>query len=329
MANDRSDEAGERLSELRADVSALKNDLSAVKNDFSTFKGDTTLRDEFSTVRIEFSALKGRVDLLLVILGIFLAAVGAMFLMLLSVSKDISSLNSKVSGYENEAFVKLVSAIKTDENSPEAKELKVAVENIAKDTFDKASRGERVAPGLYYELGTYSYNNGKVREAISYFEQAIKQTPADYRALSSLGACYLALAEKYPDRKDDYAEKALGPLKKAVGINQEHAKAHSNLGIAYILLNQRDQAIIEWKQALSLEPNSDFVNYNLACMFASEGKADEAIRYLNDAVMRGGYSDLAEIERDEARCFKMLSTNPKYMELKKIIARSAKSKALP
>jgi tetratricopeptide (TPR) repeat protein len=292
------------------------------------------LRNGLTELKTQFSGLDSRVDLLIkLIVGclvFFLGAAGSGVFMIFGISKDISALNRVVAGYDSEAFMRLVSAIQnTDPEKPGAKELKAAVERIAQDTYEKSRKGEPVAPSLYYELGTFSFNNGKVEDAIAYFQKAVEGNRLDFRGLSSLGACYLVLAERDQGRTREYADKALEPLKRSIEIDGNHVQTHNNLGIAYYLLGQRDDAIKEWKLAIKVDRHYDGPYYQLACMYAGENDKKEALKWLYEAVVNHEYDDLAGIELDEQRCFRQLRDEPEYQTLKGMIVRRNTTRVIP
>src|SRR3989338_2899229 len=113
------------------------------------------------------------------------------------------------------------------------------------------------------------------------------------------------LGDRSKDRKTYYATKGIEPLKNAIEINPNHAKAHNNLGIAYYMTKQRDAAIREGKTAIKIEREFEAPYYNLACMYAAGGQTEEALKFLGEAIVNHGYDRLAEIEADEQRCLKI------------------------
>lgn len=69
---------------------------------------------------------------------------------------------------------------------------------------------------------------------------------SDFQNMLELSEFYI-LSQKY--------EEAIKILKKAQKINSREPKLYYNLGIAYEALNDRDNAINSFRQALSLNPN--------------------------------------------------------------------------
>jgi tetratricopeptide (TPR) repeat protein len=167
---------------------------------------------------------------------VLLPVLAAGYWKILDLGEKQGSLTSKVDGYDKEAFMQIASSIKTDNgNGAAATELKEAVAKIVNETMEKRRRGDAVQPGLYYELGKFSANNGDLEQAIDYFQQAVKGNGLDYLSLSSMGACYLWLAQRQKEQESYYATKAIDVLKKAITIKSDHLNAHLNLGICLLL----------------------------------------------------------------------------------------------
>lgn len=259
---------------------------------------------------------------------VLLPVIGGGFLKLLDMSEKQGSLTSKVDGYDKEAFMQIVSSIKTDNgNGTAAGELKEAVTKIVNETVEKRRRGEPVQPGLYYELGKFSVNNGHLEQAIDYFQQAVKGNPLDYVSLSSMGACYLWLAQGQKEQESYYAAKAIDVLKKALAIKSDHLNAHLNLGIAYYLIGQRESAINEWNSAIKINYQDDGPYFNFACMYSREGNSEQALRFLEKAIVNYGYKDLAGLDGEED--LKIMRSNPRFIRLREIVVDRARNAVTP
>jgi tetratricopeptide (TPR) repeat protein len=286
-----------------------------------------SLETEVSNKELEgrVSSLEVKVSLLLrvgttVFALLFGSTAGVMIWKLWDIGRELGALSSKVDGYDKEAVIHLLSDVQTDDKSPVAKELKQTFERVAKDVIEKNNQGQPVPAGLYYELGVFSSNNGKLEDAISYFQQATKGNPLDYRAFSSMGACYLWLALKHKGQEDQeryYTEKAVEVLKTAIGINPNHVNAHNNFGIALYLLKQRSEAINEWNTAIRINYTDDAAYYNLASMYAREKERGKALEFLEKAIINYGYSRLGELDNDSD--FDDLRQDEKFKKLREIV----------
>lgn len=261
---------------------------------------------------------------------LFGTTAGVMIWKLWDIGRELGALSSRVDGYDKQAVIHLLSEVQTNDNTPVSKELKQTFERVAKDVIEKNSQGQPVSPGLYYELGMFSAKNGKREEAISYFQLATKGNPLDYRAFSSMGACYLFLAFRHKGQKDQenyYAEKAAEVLRTAIGINPNHVKAHDNLAIALYLLGKRSEAINEWNTAIRIDYTYDGPYYNLAAMYAREKDRSKALEFLEKAIVHYGYNRLEELDNDAD--FDDLRQDVKFQELRRIVVSRSQNVVAP
>jgi Flp pilus assembly protein TadD len=96
---------------------------------------------------------------------------------------------------------------------------------------------------MWAERGT---NLARARELI---EKAIKLDPTNAAYLDSLGWVLY---------KQGHAREALGPIRKAVELNEEpDATLFDHLGDVYAALEQPDKAREAWRKSLEVEPNKE------------------------------------------------------------------------
>ena len=79
-------------------------------------------------------------------------------------------------------------------------------------------------------------------------------------------------------------EQAIACFEKAIQINPAYAKAHCNLGNAFLLKDQIKDAIISYKEAIDIEPNFPQPYFNLGIVLNNIGKLDEAISCFQSAI---------------------------------------------
>ena len=72
-----------------------------------------------------------------------------------------------------------------------------------------------------------------------------------------------------------------------MSINPHYAKAHNNLGSAYIIGGRLDEAISEYKKALAIEPDNAKAHHNLALAYYSKENYRLAIIHFDKAVELG------------------------------------------
>ncbi len=80
-------------------------------------------------------------------------------------------------------------------------------------------------------------------------------------------------------------DSAIFYYKKSVEIDNNNAVAYSNIGAAYIRLEQFDSAIVYCSRAVGIDPEYENANINLGLAFYSKGKFDSSIFYLLKAIM--------------------------------------------
>jgi tetratricopeptide (TPR) repeat protein len=255
-----------------------------------------------------------------------LGGVGAAYYKMLDMAKDTAALSVKISYLDSTERLKAVSPAQLNADAPAAKAFFQEVDRLKSGLAQLKNGAAPVPPALYYELGEFEKNNHRPKEAIEYFGKAVEGNPSDFRALTELGGQFLILAEDYPEKKVDYATRAIDPLGKAIAINSRYGGAFNNLGIAYYLSGLPDnqsKAIEAFSKAMELNPSTDEPYYNLACLYAQEKQPPLALRYLKLAVDHG-LSTIDDLKRDEGRCFQGIKKNPAYVALRDEVDRRSK-----
>ncbi|HUU68553.1 MAG TPA: tetratricopeptide repeat protein [Planctomycetota bacterium] len=119
------------------------------------------------------------------------------------------------------------------------------------------------------ESGMMLYRHGKFDEAATYFQLAIKASPADQTAYSMLGSCYFALRDN---------DKMIETYKSAVQANPTAAEPYYNLGIAYSHLGKTQDARQAYGKAIQINPAHSQAHAGLGKLLQAEGKNDEALK---------------------------------------------------
>jgi tetratricopeptide (TPR) repeat protein len=127
----------------------------------------------------------------------------------------------------------------------------------------------------YNNLGTVFFQEGKVSDAIGYFEQALRIKPDNAEAHNNLG---MALAQT------SKIEEAIAHFEQALRIRPDFAKAHYNLGIALSQTGKREEAIEHYQQALRIKPDYPEVHNNLGMALQGAGQIQEAIGHYEQAL---------------------------------------------
>lgn len=132
----------------------------------------------------------------------------------------------------------------------------------------------------HFKLGVSHYNENNVQMAFIEFQKAYEYNPNDKEVLNGIGIIYLLKFEDYGKAKDFF--------EKAIKIDKDFAEAHNNLGYAYEKLGKNNEAIDEYKKAISnlLYRTPEKAYYSLGRLYYRAKRYDEAIEVYNKALKR-------------------------------------------
>ena len=176
-------------------------------------------------------------------------------------------------------------------------------------------------------LGKKLLEQGKVEAAISEFQKAANIDPKHGAAQLNLGFAY---------ERANLSDEAIDAYRKSIELEPRNFYARNNLGVLYSKKGMYDQAIAEFQDALKNEPGNAMAlknletakknkaglqereaviaraqenveskrgdpasAYQLARVYATYGKKEEAIEWLGKAIQKG-YKDLAYVKSDPA-----------------------------
>jgi tetratricopeptide (TPR) repeat protein len=191
-----------------------------------------------------------------------------------------------------------------------------------------AAKG-RADPALWNRLGIAHQHQTNYREARKAYKEAMRRDTTFAEPWNNLGTTY------YLEGKP---KKSLKYYRQAIKLNPLNASFHVNLGTAYYRRKKADLAVEEYRTALTLDPNvltdrstlgtvvqardADMKFYfYLAKVFASLGRAEEAVRYLRRA-FEDGFNELKLLDEDPD--FKKISQFPAYIELRDRLPKAIK-----
>jgi len=129
------------------------------------------------------------------------------------------------------------------------------------------------------EAARLIFRQGRIGEAIPYFEKAASLMDSDYNSTGLLVTCYHGLKDSEGVRRS--AEKTFARAEKAVAQDQGNGAALGYGTVSLAALGEGDRAK-EWaRRALLIDPDNLTMLYNLACGFASHlHDADAAMELL-------------------------------------------------
>jgi tetratricopeptide (TPR) repeat protein len=152
------------------------------------------------------------------------------------------------------------------------------------------------------------------------YEQAVRRRKNYAEPLNNIGTTYFM--------QDKYA-KSVKYYLKALKLDPNSASYHMNLGTSYFHMKEYKESVEEYRTALRLDPNAFAARsafgttieargadpeyyFYVAKVFASLGRAEEAVRNLRRA-LEDGFKDQKRILNDPD--FQKISQNPAYVEL--------------
>jgi tetratricopeptide (TPR) repeat protein len=193
------------------------------------------------------------------------------------------------------------------------------------DAVDYYSRALRQSsqsdPTLWNKLGIAYQQQMDFNASRKAYKEAIHRRQDYPEAWNNLGTTFY-LADKF--------SKSVKYYRKAIELNPGSASFHLNLGTAFYRMKKPKEAVDEYRRALTLDPNilnerstmgtimqargsdADYYYY-MAKVFASLGRAEEAVRYLRHA-FEDGFRSFKKLDEDAD--FLRISHDPSYVALR-------------
>lgn len=129
---------------------------------------------------------------------------------------------------------------------------------------------------IWNNLGTAFDQMGESDEAIKAFEHAIELGP-DRANLTHFNLGYIY------NRRNRWP-KAVGHLRKAVGLMPDNVDARHKLGVALFMLQQSDAALEQFQEVLKRDPGYDKAYLGLGEVYLQQGRFQEAVDAFNRAI---------------------------------------------
>jgi TolB-like protein/Flp pilus assembly protein TadD len=142
-------------------------------------------------------------------------------------------------------------------------------------------------PNLYqarYFRARALYQEGRLEEAAQDFQKAAQlreDYPASFFAAQSLEAL---------GRHDEarvQLDRTLEIVEKHMELNPDDSRAATMRAVSLCRLGRPDEGLVWAERALDMDPDDAGIRYNVACLYSLEGKLDEALRCLEDALAKG------------------------------------------
>ncbi len=130
----------------------------------------------------------------------------------------------------------------------------------------------------YHNAAMISLRMGRIVEAVEYYEQVLKRSPDQAEALNDLGFALTRLGR---------FEEAAAALRRSIEI-EDSERARFNMGSLFEQLERYDDAIVEFNEALRINPARG--EYHLAAgnVHAKRGEIDRALQQYTRALEKNG-----------------------------------------
>lgn len=185
-------------------------------------------------------------------------------------------------------------ALELDPTSAEA-HASAGLAHLVREDFEDAERELRRSIELnpahyeaYYYFARTRFHQGDMNAAADLFAKAAEVNPDDYQ--SRLLRVQILRGEGEFEQAKKEAQAAVEVVERQLEWHPDDVRAlHLGAG-SLILLGQTARADRWLKRALEIDPNDPIVLYNLACNYATMSKVEEALDFLEQAVLNGAVS---------------------------------------
>jgi tetratricopeptide (TPR) repeat protein len=144
-------------------------------------------------------------------------------------------------------------------------------------------------------LGKFYQDNGRQEEALAEFQKAIKFNDQSFTVHANIGNIYYGLGqyEKALEKYEEISRKF---------PQEDLTNIHNSKGACYANLKRYDEALREFRYALSTKPNLPSVHFNMAKMFIEQNKNKEAIKEILSVLEPNiKVSDLMKLDKPSLR----------------------------
>jgi tetratricopeptide (TPR) repeat protein len=159
--------------------------------------------------------------------------------------------------------------------------------------FQKAAAADPKYGAAQLHLGQAYERANRSEDAIDAYRQSIALEPRNFYARNNLGVLY--------SKKGMHAE-AIDQFEAALKIEPNNPMAVKNLETAKgnkVSMQEREAVIARAEKYAAAKPSDPTATYQLARVYATYGRKEEAIEWLSKALQKG-YKDLAYVRADPA-----------------------------
>ena len=151
--------------------------------------------------------------------------------------------------------------------------------------FDKAIR---LDPGLFearYFYARHAFACGDLVKAAQLYEEAEALRPDDYQSPLLVAQIYGDLGRK--EQAEAARRRGVRKAEAVLRLEPDDTRARYMAANGLVALGERERGLLWAKSAAALDPDEPTVLYNVGCIYAMAGQAEEAISLLERSVDRG------------------------------------------
>lgn len=140
-------------------------------------------------------------------------------------------------------------------------------------------------------------DKGQFEKAIRYYSTIIKNNPDNYAAYASRGLAYERLLPKESGDLQKNRVLATRDYEQAISLNYVRPELYNNLGALYADQGRYQDAILNLNQALMLRPNYFMALLNRAVAYSKQGNINQALVDFSHAEQLNPHSPLLYLNR--------------------------------
>jgi tetratricopeptide (TPR) repeat protein len=145
---------------------------------------------------------------------------------------------------------------------------------------------------MHERYATALLEQGKLDEAFSHYEQALRLRPEIYRAYAGMGLVFL---------KRQQNDKAIECFRQALRLYPDYTVDLNNLGVLLAEQGKTDEALADFQKAVRCDPDYARSYYNIALLKVGQKEHGQAIKYLQTALQKK--PDWPEASSKLAECY--------------------------
>ena len=187
---------------------------------------------------------------------------------------------------------------------------RLAKGNIPLTELPSDMRSE-AAVEAFYKMGYAFHRDGKLHEALVWYQKAVEVKPDYAEAWHNMGIVF---------KDQDRLNEAMSCFQKALEVKPDLAQAYNNTGNVLRYQGMLGEAISCFQRAVHLKPDYAGAYYNMGSTFQDQGKSNEAIACYQKALeikpdFAEAYNNMGTVLQDQDELDEAISCFEKTLQL--------------